>query len=388
MDHVEAARGVAEVLAADVVARDAKGGAPEAEVALLRESGLLGLLVARELGGAGGSWADALDVVRTLAAADASAAMLLGYHYLHLWRLGRYDNAELAERAARGTVREGWFWGGASNPREPGLTLTPDGDGYLVGGRKGFATGAQVADRIVVSGSVEGAGGKVMVVLDGRAPGVRHAGDWDAFGVRRSASGGVEFDRARVPGEWVVGEVPPGEEAARPDQSLVVPGFQVVFAHLYAGIARGALTAAAEYTRTKTRPWTGSGVETATRDPYILETYGELAAATAAAEALAERARAAFDRAARRGRSLTAGERGETAVAVSTAKVVAQRAVLDVTARVFDVIGARGTAAGAGFDRYWRDARTHTLHDPVAYKLREIGDHALTGALPTPGPYS
>ncbi|GII26867.1 acyl-CoA dehydrogenase family protein [Planotetraspora mira] len=390
---------LAAALADDVAGRDAAGSAPASEIALLKESGLLGLLVPEERGGAGEPWSTVLEAVRILARADASAAMLLGYHHLHLWRLSHYDNPALAERAQRGTTGEGWFWGGASNPRDPGLVLSPHEDGFLVRGRKGFATGAQVADRIVVSGTVEGGtgsaaqgaaetGGKVMVVVDGRADGVRHADDWNALGVRRSASGSVEFDGARVPADWVVGRVPSSEESAAPYQSLVVPGFQIVFVHLYVGIAQGALAAAAGYTRTKSRPWTGSGVESAAQDPYILEAYGDLAAQTAAADALAERARTAFDRAVGRGAELTPDERGETALAISTAKVVAQRAVLDVTTRIYDLMGARATGSGAGFDRYWRDARTHTLHDPIAYKLREVGDHALNGTLPKPGPYS
>jgi alkylation response protein AidB-like acyl-CoA dehydrogenase len=387
-----AARGLAADLASDVVARDAAGSAPVDEVRRLRASGLLGLLLPGELGGGGEPWSSGLEAVRIVAAADASAAMLLGYHYLHLWRLSRYGNPGLYRRAASGTVGEGWFWGGASNPRDPGLTLTRADGAYLVRGRKGFATGAQVADRIVVSGTLEtgdlAARRKIMVVVPGDAPGVRHNDDWDALGVRRSASGSVEFDGVRAADEWVVGEVPPDEASARPHQSLVVPGFQVVFVQLYVGIAQGALAAAAEYTRTRSRPWTGSGVESAAEDPYILEAYGDLTALTAAADALAERARAAFDAAVARGEDLSAGQRGEAAVAISTAKVVAQRAVLDVTSRVFELMGARATAAGAGFDRYWRDARTHTLHDPIAYKLRELGAHALTGEPPRPGPYS
>ncbi|MFO7250891.1 MAG: acyl-CoA dehydrogenase family protein [Actinomycetes bacterium] len=386
-DAPAVARAVAERLAAGVIERDAAGSAPVEEVALLRESGLLGLLVPAELGGGGRPWSEGLEAVRVLARIDASAAMLLGYHYLHLWRLSLQDNAEVWRRAARGAVEQGWFFGGASNPRDPGLTLTREEGGYRVHGRKGFATGAQVADRIVVSGATA-EGRKVMVIVDGRAPGVRHNDDWNAIGVRRSASGSVEFAGVFVPDEWVVGEVPPNEAAAPPYQSLLVPAFQIVFVHLYAGIARGALEAAAEYTRTKTRPWTGSGVESAVEDPYILQTYGELASRTAAAEALAERARAAFDAAVAAGRALTAKQRGETAVAIATAKVVAQQAVLDVTARVYDVTGARATSRATGLDRFWRDARTHTLHDPIAYKLRELGDHLLTGALPTPGPYS
>ena len=51
-------------------------------------------------------------------------------------------------------------------------------------------------------------------------------------------------------------------------------------------------------------------------------------------------------------------------------------------------MGARATVASAGADRYWRNLRTHTLHDPVDYKLRELGEFALNGKLATPGFYS
>jgi alkylation response protein AidB-like acyl-CoA dehydrogenase len=55
---------------------------------------------------------------------------------------------------------------------------------------------------------------------------------------------------------------------------------------------------------------------------------------------------------------------------------------------MFDVMGARATTAAARFDRYWRNLRTHTLHDPVDYKFRELGDYALNERLPTPSFYS
>jgi hypothetical protein len=46
------------------------------------------------------------------------------------------------------------------------------------------------------------------------------------------------------------------------------------------------------------------------------------------------------------------------------------------------------TAARYGLDRFWRNARTHTLHDPLDYKLRDIGNWALHGQWPTPSFYS
>ncbi len=85
---------------------------------------------------------------------------------------------------------------------------------------------------------------------------------------------------------------------------------------------------------------------------------------------------------------LTAQERGECAIAIATAKVAATRVGLDITSRMFEVMGARATAASYGFDRYWRNIRTFTIHDPVDYKVRAVGNWALNGQLPTPDFYS
>jgi alkylation response protein AidB-like acyl-CoA dehydrogenase len=51
-------------------------------------------------------------------------------------------------------------------------------------------------------------------------------------------------------------------------------------------------------------------------------------------------------------------------------------------------MGARATVGRARLDRFWRNLRVHTLHDPVDYKLRDIGAWALGGVLPTPSFYS
>jgi alkylation response protein AidB-like acyl-CoA dehydrogenase len=70
------------------------------------------------------------------------------------------------------------------------------------------------------------------------------------------------------------------------------------------------------------------------------------------------------------------------AVAVYEAKVVTTRVALDATSRLFEIQGARATTAAYGFDRHWRNVRTHTVHDPVAYKAREVGDWALNRHAP------
>jgi alkylation response protein AidB-like acyl-CoA dehydrogenase len=51
-------------------------------------------------------------------------------------------------------------------------------------------------------------------------------------------------------------------------------------------------------------------------------------------------------------------------------------------------MGARATSERYGFDRRWRDVRVHSLHDPLAYKAKEIGAYRLLGTFPQPSNYS
>ena len=127
---------------------------------------------------------------------------------------------------------------------------------------------------------------------------------------------------------------------------------------------------------------------------YILSTYGNFLAHLRAATTLADRAGLELDalyanHGDRESRAkVTAIERGEVAEWVASVKVVATDTGLRVTSGVFEVTGAKSTARKVGLDRFWRDIRTHTLHDPVAYKNRELGRYQLLGEVPEPSWYT
>ncbi len=385
MNWHERAGKLAETLRGDAAERDRVGAEPTREVALLKESGLLTLLVPADLGGAGESWLAANTVTRVVAAADASVGHLLGYHYLQLWRGELFDRPDLVTRLQRETVTGDHFWAGVSNPLDAALELTPVDGGFRVNGRKTFATGASVADRLVVSATRTVDDEKLTFVVDGKAPGISYLGDWDNLGQRLTASGGVEFTDVFVPADDVLGDQP---EHQSPRLSLAAVAFQLFLTQIYVGVAEGALIEAAEYTRTRSRPWTLSGVAEAARDPHTVAAYGQLVAEVRAAGALTDDAAAALGGAFDHGPELSEVDRAEAAVTVSAAKVVATRVVNEVTTRVFELVGARATANKYAFDRFWRNARTLTLHDPVVYKAREVGAHFLTGDHPPYTGYS
>jgi alkylation response protein AidB-like acyl-CoA dehydrogenase len=129
-------------------------------------------------------------------------------------------------------------------------------------------------------------------------------------------------------------------------------------------------------------------VDAAGEDPFVQHRYGDLWLKLRPAQLLADHAARLLDAAYAKGAALTARERGEVAVAGAEAKVLAHRAAIDIASEMFELTGARSTSARFGFDRFWRNARVHTLHDPVDYKLRDLGRYALDGRLPEPTSYS
>ncbi len=163
---------------------------------------------------------------------------------------------------------------------------------------------------------------------------------------------------------------------------------QLHFANVFLGIAEGAFEEARKYTLEETRPWFRSTSPHNNQDPYILSHYGDFWVALQSTRLLVERAGSVLDTAWAKGSALTGEERGEVAIAIATAKVSASRNGLELCSKVFEVTGARATHASVALDRHWRNLRTQSLHDPLDYKLQELGDWALNGTPPIPTFYS
>lgn len=359
-------------LARDVLERDRANVEPDEELTLLKETGLADLLIPQEFGGSSGHWSTALRAVRSLARYDGSIAQILSYHYCNQASIVFFGEQARWKHWFVASARDNWLWGDAVNPVDPDLTLTTDGAGYRLNGRKRFATGASTGDVTLVMAST-GAGVLAFVLEHDRA-GVEYAGDWDALGQRLSASGSVTYTDVRVDPDDILGDV--GEE---PYSTLVTPGVQLGFANLYLGVAQGALARARELTLQRRGAWLLSDAQHYSRDPFVQRTFGELLSRTAAVEALADVWNAKFDAILARGADVTAADRAEVEIGIAQLKVVATETALDVAHRVFEVTGSSSSLSKVGLDIYWRNIRTHSLHDPLDYKKLEVGANYLTG---------
>ncbi|MFJ7088383.1 acyl-CoA dehydrogenase family protein [Streptomyces griseus] len=384
---IERAAEVAALLATDAAARDRAGATPYTEIRLLKDSGLVTLLGPAEHGGGGQDWTTAYRVIREVAKADGSIGQLLGYHYLWNWAARLVGTREQWEHVEAEAVRHTWFFGGAVNPRDNDVVVTEDGDDLVFTGAKTFSTGSKVSDVTVLEGVLEGTDQHIFAIVPSDSPGLTFHDDWDNIGQRLTESGGVTIDGVRTPWASAAGYVDK-EFRPRVYNTLNVPTIQLVFISFYLGIAAGALETAATYTRTKTRSWLHGGYDQAVDEPYVIDTYGDLTTKLWAVEALADAVAAEGQKLHDAPDEVTAQSRGAFEVRVAAAKARATEVALEVTSRIFEVTGARATASAEGLDRFWRNVRTHTLHDPVAYKRREVGRHVLTGELPEPTWYS
>jgi len=377
----------AEQLAAEfaktAVERDKAGGTAKAERDRLRESGLLNLIIPAEYGGYGLDWHDTLRIVRIISAADSSLGHLFGFQHLLLATVRLFGDQW--PHYYRETVRHRWFWGNALNPLDTRARIVADGRHWLLHGTKSFCSGATDADQLVVSALSDQGDKLVVSVVPPDRDGIRINSDWDNMGQRQTDSGTVEFREVRVYDHEILRNPGPLGSVYASLRSLIA---QLVLTNIYLGIAEGALAEARAYTRSQSRAWFLSGVESPTRDPYVLQKYGEFWVELNAAALATDHAAHLLDAAWLRENDLSAEERADTALATATAKVLATRAGLDVTQRLFEVTGARATTSAAGFDRFWRNLRTHSLHDPVDYKLFDLGEWVLNERPPIPSFYS
>ena len=376
---------LAAVFAQTAAERDRIGGTPKEERDRLRKSGLLRLAIPEELGGVGASWADTMRVVRILARADSAVAHVFGFHHLLLATARLFGKKEQWSKLLADTAKHGWFWGNALNPLDTRSTITKEGSGWIVRGTKSFCSGAKDSDMLIVSALPAGGGRLVVAAIPTSRAGIRVHDDWDNIGQRQTDSGSVDFDGVAIANDEILDTPGPLGSVFASLRPCIA---QLVLANVYLGIAEGAFAEARRYTREQTRPWHTSGVARATDDPFIVLRYGKMIVDLRGAELVTDAAAATLDAAWQREDDLTPEERGASSMAIALAKVATTEVGLSTTTRMFEVMGARATSGALRLDRYWRNLRTHTLHDPVDYKLKDLGNWVLNETLPVPSFYA
>jgi SfnB family sulfur acquisition oxidoreductase len=262
---------------------------------------------------------------------------------------------------------------GTKTAQDHATRLSRAGEAFRLNGKKFYSTGALFAHWIAVVANDDD-DRSIIAFVPRDTEGVTIIDDWSGFGQRVTGSGTTLLDNVAVHPFGVI-----SFRATFERPTSMGPHAQIMHAAVEAGIARAALAETIEFVRTRSRPWKDAHVERASDDPYTIAQIGEMKIRVSASDALLERAGRFVDAA-------VANPDVETvaaaSVAVAEAKAASTEASLHVASKLIELAGSRATLKEFGLDRYWRNARTHTVHDPVRWKYRAIGDYWLNGINP------
>jgi SfnB family sulfur acquisition oxidoreductase len=377
-EAIAVATRLAAEFAKDASERDRLRRLPLAELDAFSQSGLWSINVPRRFGGPELSYVTLARVIAIVSAADPSIGQIPQNH-LGVVAAIRTVSDEAQQELLFGEVLRGLRFGnafsefGSKRAAEFETRFTDHGDHVLVTGRKFYSTGALLAHLVPIV-AVDDQARAWYAIADRAAPGLTVIDDWSSFGQRTTASGTVLIDQVRVPKTHLV---PAYKGYDRPTADGAI--FQIIQAAVDAGIARAALDDTVRFVRTKSRPWIDSGLDHAWQDPYTIQAVGDLRLRLNAAEALLEKAGLAVDRAVAEPSVETVAA---AQIAVAEAKVLTTEVALAATNKLFELAGTRSTLAEHNLDRHWRNARTHTLHDPVRWKYAILGNYYLNGVNP------
>ncbi len=378
-EAIAAAHAIAPQIAAGAITRDRERRVPTAELDALSAAGLLAITVPRSFGGADVSFATVAEVFRILSVADPAIGQLPQNHFLFVDAI-RQDGSPKQQAIFFGEVLRGARFGNAQAERggnsalDLRTRLTADGDAYRLDGTKYYCTGALTAHWIPVA-ALDEQERQVLAFVARDAPGVEVLGDWDVIGQRVTFSGSARFTGVNVPILHVVEHWRLFERA-----SLFHPYGTLLHGAIDVGIARAALEDLVAALRARTRPRLGAKAPSALEDRLLLARFSELAIELHALEALLASAATLFDEIA--SGPIDNERAGHAALAAYAVKALAEDVAIDAANQLFALTGASSAESKHGYDRHWRNARVHTIHDANQWRYALIGDWVANGALP------
>jgi len=378
-EALEAARKLAASAREHAAKRDQQRKLPWSLIEEFTRSGLGSISIAREFGGPQVSFVTLAEVFAIISAADPALGQI-PQNQVGILNLISAIATQPQKEQLFASVLQGWRIGnagperGSKNTLDMQARINADGEDFAISGQKFYSTGALFAHWIAVK-ALNDDGKQVMAFVRRGTPGLRVVDDWSGFGQRTTASGTVLLNNVRVEAElvldnWRLGETPHIQGAVS----------QLIQAAIDLGIARGAIADTISFVRERSRPWIDAKVERNSDDPYVIADIGKLHIELHAAEALLRKAGRVLDEVS--AAPIDAAAAARASIAVAEAKVLSTELSLLASEKLFELAGSRASLAEFNLDRHWRNARVHTLHDPVRWKYHAIGAYRLNGTLP------
>ncbi|OCW29373.1 MULTISPECIES: acyl-CoA dehydrogenase family protein [Pseudomonas] len=380
-EAIAAAKDIAVEIAAIAADPEQNGQLPWRQAQLLSESGITAIGVPKAFGGLGACVQTIVETVRIISVADGGVGQLLQIHNVMLRGIFNGYPDAVRDRLVSDVLAGKRFGNalaevGGKNKFALKTRVERREDGVLVlNGSKFYSTGSYLAEWISLTAASDDGGAGVL--LNRNAAGLTLVDDWAAFGQKNSVSGTVNFDNIVLDEDYVSRRKGPMKRTG-----LTFP--QILHAAIDTGIAAGALSAAVDYLKHHARPWVESGVDHANEEPHIIKQIGEYAVALRAAESLLRDAARVFD--AHEQDPDNKELQDELILSVATARAHSDSASLKISSDIFSLLGASASLSKWNLDRFWRNARVHTTHDPIRWRLHHVGNYYLNDV--DPGEYT
>lgn len=372
-------------IAAGARDRDLDDQNPFEQVNALGRAGFGALRLPAHLGGPGFTVRQLFSTVIDVAHADPIVAHIFRSHFAFVEDRLRVPDDPASRRWLKEVAR-GKLFGNAHSEKGPqavgsliyNTRLSRTGDGkYRLDGEKFYSTGTLFSHYLAVGVTTDHNSMGVVVIPTDRA-GVRLIDDWDGFGQRRTGTGTTIFTGVTVSPDELLSDVP---YDAAPVPTVHYAALQLYNHAVVAGILAAVVDDGIALLRSRDRSFSHAPTERPSDDPLLQRVLGELESAAYIAKAAVLDAADAIDEAnaSMRDGVPDAERAAEAQLRAAKVKVHLDTIAPEAATRLLELGGASAASRKRGLDRHWRNIRTITLHNPVAYKARLIGQHLLHG---------
>ena len=354
---------------------DRDGSFPFDALAVLRDSGLLGLTVPRALGGADASLSRCVPVLSAVGQACASTALVFAMHLIHQRVVANGVNwsPALRERVGREAVARGALINalrvepGLGSPSRGGLPETTArrvAGGWALTGRKIYSTGSPGLSWFLVWARTDEADPRVgLILVPADARGISIVETWDHLGLRASGSHDVVFDGAVIADDNLVDMRRPADWR-QPDAEHAVWNTMLV-SSLYTGVATAALTWLTGFLRDRVPSNLGAPLATL---PRMQEAVGQIAALLTTNRRLIASVAAEYDA----GRPPPVTECNLIKAAAAENAIAAVQQAVALTSN-------HGLSRANPLERHLRDVLCARIHTPQADAAQTAAGRALLG---------
>lgn len=376
---INAAYQVADFALEERNKRDQNRILPTEQINQFSQKGLGGIRIPKQYGGAFVSNKSLAHVFRILSKADANVGQIpqnqFGLlNFINITGSETQKQFIYSEILAGKRIANGGPEKNSKDTKAIQTTLTLENGQYFLNGEKFYSTGTSFADWLAIR-ALHPDGYTVLAIVDRHASGVEVINDWNGFGQRTTASGTVKLrnvvvDPALFFDERIIADTPNVRGAYS----------QLLQVAIDVGIAEAAFNDTLSSIR-KARPIIDAGVEKASEEHYTLQEVGKLNILLDAAILLLDDAAEYLDELDQIA-EISAEQAARASILVAEAKIYANDAALHISEKLLELGGSRASLSQHNLDQHWRNARVHTLHDPVRWKFHAIGDYHLNGTHP------